>query len=709
MNAKRLVRFTVPVLCLVVTLGVAAPPVGGDAIDDALALAGMRRSDLGWEPKGWWPRFPDAPYKLRAFDSLFAAPLDTVPFARALAAAAREGLDPAKLDERDGNNSTALFRTAQRLGIDPKFGGFRGYTANLLAPETPLDQAILDVMERSNRPTTISTFAMELPYPRPKATLAEEAKKLPAGVSPILGRLVLNIAEAHRWAELAFRKVDASDRLAVSRRLDVGDEMIDAYDYFPAMDDVARTLDEASLWYAAQKCVQALDDARIALSKLGPQPSFAFDYESPLGWIRVRGGGNDTVDGSNALLIVDLGGNDTYTGPVAASDAGRPVGALLDLGGDDRYLGEGPAQGAGLTGVGVLLDAAGNDRYEATRYAQGVGQFGFGLLADLGGDDTYAAKFSAQGAGYFGVGLLLDVQGRDRYNLWGDGQGLGGVAGVGVLADGSGDDTYTAVREHSVTGRPSYHSPGLDVGVSYAQGVGAGRRGDGADGHSWAGGLGALLDGTGNDTYTSGNWAMGTGYWFGIGVLHDGAGDDKYAGGPYTQATGAHFCIGVLVDEAGNDTHTAVANSHSSIVWAHDFTISVLADMAGDDSYQVSEGGLAYSINRSVAILLEAGGNDVYRSEKVPHPGFARNDERFRSRDGVSTYFADTSSIALFLDAGGRDAYWGNLENGGRWLDEPRSANLVDRNFSVGVDREGGTIDLTPTPVRKPSARSPAK
>ena len=36
----------------------------------------------------------------------------------------------------------------------------------------------------------------------------------------------------------------------------------------------------------------------------------------------------------------------------------------------------------------------------------------------------------------------------------------------------------------------------------------------------------ALLDGSGDDLYTAGNWSMGTGYWFGMGTLHDGGGDD---------------------------------------------------------------------------------------------------------------------------------------------------------------------------------------
>jgi len=693
---------------IVVVLALCASLVSSqqdDALDEALELVGMQRADLGWEPKGWWPRFPVAPYKLRAFDALFAEPLDSVTFTRSLAATAWEELDPAEMDARPERGVGNLFQAVQRLGIDPKFAGFRGYSANLIASETPLDEAILELTRLAGRPVRIHTFGQDLPYPTPREDLAERVAALPDGVGPILGQLVLNVADAYRWAELAFRKVDGGDRAVVARRYDVGEEMIDAYDYCPEIDDVARTLDEASLWYAAQKSVQALDDARVALQDLdlAGAPEIAFDWETPLGWIHIRGRGDDTVDGTDALLIVDLGGNDTYTGGVAASTSDRPLGLLLDLGGDDTYESDVPAQGAGLTGVGILLDAMGNDAYRARHYAQGVGQFGLGLLADLDGDDRYFNRYSGQGCGYFGIGLLFDVSGKDEYTLWADGQGLGGVAGVGVLADRTGNDTYTAVREHSVTGRPSYHSPGLDVGVSNAQGSGMGRRGDGADGHSWAGGLGALLDGRGDDVYTAGNWAMGTGYWFGIGALHDGGGNDEYHGVAYSQGTGAHFCVGVLVDEGGNDKHLAEENSHSDLAWAHDFTVAILLDAGGNDFYRVRDGGLAYSINRSVAALIDIGGDDVYETEEVPRPGFALNDERFRARGGVSTYFADTTSIAIFLDVGGRDTYWGDLENDTHWLDPSDSPNWKDRNFSVGVDRADGQVDLTPTPVRVPS------
>jgi len=602
------------------------------------------------------------------------------------------------------------------LGVDPKFGGFRGYTANCLAKDTPLEEAVERLMLIAHRPMEINTFGMELPYPKPREDLAKQTEALPEGVSPILGRLVLNIVDAHYWAELAFRKVDAADRMVAATRYNVGEEMIDAFDFCPQIDDVARTWDEACMWNAGQKCVQALDHARISLKELELEdvPEFAFDWETPWGWIRIRGGGNDAVDGRDALLIVDLGGDDKYTG-AAASSATRSIGLLLDMAGDDAYDSEQPAQGAGLCGVGVLIDQAGDDKYKARHYAQGVGQFGFGLCADLSGNDTYFTKFSGQGCGYFGIGLLFDVTGADNYVIYGDGQGLGGVSGVGVLADRTGDDRYEAVRKDSVTGRPSYHSPDNDVCVSNVQGCGMGRRGDGADGHSYAGGLGALLDGEGDDYYTSGNWSMGTGYWFGIGVLHDRGGHDEYHGVAWSQGTGAHFCIGVCIDEGGDDKHLAEENTHSSVCWAHDFTIGILLNIGGDDLYDVGTGGLAYSINRSIAMLVDIGGHDVYKTdveqrEEKKHgtrPGFAQNSETFRARDGVGTYFADTTSLGLFLDIGGDDTYWGDLKNSTHWLDPEDSPNWADRNFSIGVDRAEGDVDFTPTPVRPPAGRAP--
>jgi len=704
MDTKNCCEWTVAVV-LILTCPVVSS--AQDALDEALGQVGMRRVDLGWRAQGWWLGYPgDIPYKLRHFDDLLDRPLAAVSYTRTLAAAARTYLDPEKLNhEGDRFRAGALFHLVASVGIGPRYGAIRHYSPNTIAPNTPLDEAILIVHAAAGRPTAPISFGRELPYPKYAEQLAAKLEAVPASVQPILGRLVLNVLEAQRWVELAFRNVPEGRRIAVCRKLNIGAEQVDAFDYEPAIDDIARTWDEASLWYAGLKCVQALDDARLSLGKPGADaPPFAFDWETPYGWIRIRGGGEDVTDAAGAWIIVDLGGDDRYTGAAGASAVDRPIGLLLDLSGDDHYDGDDVTQGAGVCGIGILLDASGNDRYDADRLAQGVGQFGLGACLDLEGNDQYAMRFSGQGCGYFGVGMMIDGGGVDTYQLHCDGQGLGGVSGVGVLVDSSGDDSYEAVRDSKVTGRPSYHSPDLHISVSNAQGCAMGRRGDGGDGHSWAGGIGALIDIAGDDAYVSGNWSMGAGYWFGTGLLYDGEGDDTYRGVGYSQASGAHFCIGVLLDEGGNDVHIAEENSMNSIAFGHDFTIALLLNLGGNDSYTVENSGLGYSMNRSVAMLIDTDGNDTYTTKAENRPGMALFDERLRNRSGTSTYFADTTSIGVFLDVGGSDKYGCNAQarNDAVWLDPADSANRQVRNFSIGVDRPGGEVRLLPRPEKAP-------
>ncbi|MFQ5844696.1 MAG: hypothetical protein ACE5JG_06870, partial [Planctomycetota bacterium] len=273
----------------------------------------------------------------------------------------------------------------------------------------------------------------------------------------------------------------------------------------------------------------------------------------------------------------------------------------------------------------------------------------------------------------------------------------------------AGNDAYVAEPRAEVSGRPSYHSD-LKISVSNAQGCAMGRRGDGSDGHNWAGGLGALVDIEGDDSYRSGNWSMGTGYWFGVGALYDGAGDDTYDGYVWSQATGAHFCIGLLLDEGGNDRH--LSHSHNSLAFGHDFTHALLIDLGGDDRYETPADGLGYSINRSVAMLVDVGGNDTYRGKEAQPaekgkkaapagtPGFARYDERFADTGALSTYLVDSSSIGLFLDVGGKDSYWATDLNGKTWGDRPGSPNWKVRNVGVGLDVAKGEIDWRALPVK---------
>jgi hypothetical protein len=674
-----------------------------DAIDEALALQHLTRKDVGWQPRGTWEGYPIVPYKLRHYDDLVAEPFAAVPWVRAMGAEVREYLDPKKLGEKTPQGAGSLLRAVHALGINRRCGSFRAYSANLTAKPTPLDQAILEVYAAAGRPSKFVTFGQESPYPTVEKDLAEAASKLPKEISEVLGQLVLNLVDAHRWADLAFRDVPMEKRLAVAKRLDMGAEEVDALDYEPAVDDVARTWDEASLWYAAMKTVQALDDARIALTPLVAAQTerlrgLRFDHMTPWGRVLVVGTEPDytqqeiEVGDAGALLAVDLGSNDVWNGRVAAASPDMPVAALLDLGGDDDYLGTDRTQGSGVCGVGVLMDCAGRDRYSAAgSLSQGAGQFGFGALIDLAGNDTYFAHYESQGCGFFGVGLLFDCAGDDQYTIWSDGQGFGGVGGVGVLADRSGNDKYVAVEDPKVTKRPSYHQlkDAPVVSVSNAQGCAMGRRGDGADGHSWAGGLGALLDAEGDDTYTAANWAQGTGYWFGTGVLWDGGGNDTYTADWWCQASGAHFAIGCLVDESGDDKYTCRATN--GIAFGHDFTLAVLCDLAGNDTYTSASDSIAHSINRSVAMLLDGGGEDTYRSGEKGVPGTATFDPKMLDRRAPSLYWTESTSIGLLLDAGNtgqRDAM--------RLTDGEDTPNVRARNFGIQV------FTATPLDVDRP-------
>lgn len=670
----------------------------GDALDEALALEGLERSDLGLAARGYWSRFPaDIPYMMRHFEPLLAEATAIPTFARTAGNALRDALSPEAIDSIGDMGATPLHQVVYALGVERGFGGLRGYTTNLIAPETPdLVDALLAVHVAGGRALTFRSFGHDASYPDYRTDLNDRIQVIPEGARVPIARLIVDLVEAHRWVELAFRRVDLADRQAVQNRYDLSVEITDALEYLAEADDVMFALDRASLLYGGLKATAAVDRARIELATLGDVPEFSFDWETPLGWIRIRGDGDDAVDGTASFVIIDLGGDDHYSGPVAASSTSHSLSILLDLAGDDRYEADTrPAQGAGMGGVGVLVDVSGDDHYQAVQDAQGYAQMGVGVLADFAGDDSFVNRYAGQGAAIFGVGMLVDAEGDDSYQIESDGQGFGGPGGVGTLADRAGNDSYEAIRDPAITGRPSYHSNN-EVAVSNAQGVGLGRRGDGSDGHSWAGGLGQLIDLNGDDVYRAGNWSMGTGYWFGTGILYDATGDDRYEGVVWSQATGAHFCIGALIDDGGNDHHLA-EGGRNSLSFAHDFCVTLLLNRGGDDVYNSPAAGLGYAINRSIALAIDVGGDDQYALGEEATPGVARYDEKYSDRTLSYSYWADAASVALFLDVGGEDDYQtARGEDDTSWLESDDATSRDVNNWSIGVDRSEGEVNLLP-------------
>ena len=713
-----------------------APARQIDRLAEALDLVGFEREDLGCRPKSYWSRFPaiaKIPYLPPFFEDLFAEPLRTYEFSRVMAGAVEEYLRPGYRQEHDNG----IFKASYFLGIEKKIVGPRGYGANVVAFEggaEPVVKAMERLYEVAGKSLDNRTANKEANWPQRRRELKKQLEQVPQALRQPFANLLYQIADAWKWRQLAVARLSVEDMQQVFYNRSLHETQLDGQEYLPEFDRVADLIDEVSLYHAAQKAVQSAETASRALravldsTGLNPQ-SLAFEFSTPIGMVVLAGTGADHHLRDNCAVLVDLGGDDTYEGPVGSTPSLLvPVSVAIDLSGNDRYQATSwtmPSQGAGILGVGILMDLGGKDYYEAGILAQGAGLFGFGLLWDEGGDDEYKIRYSGQGAGYFGIGLLLDGAGNDRYYLWGDGQGFGGVGGgVGALADVSGNDSYVAEMDAHLAGRGDYHTR-MRVPNSNAQGAGIGRRGDISDGHAWAGGLGTLVDLSGNDVYESGNWATGCGYWFGMGVLYDGAGDDLYRSVYFSMASGAHFAIGAIFDESGNDQYRMVdsparddlmppgqgmnAWGGGGLAFGWDFTMALLVDKAGDDYYQARIISGAQAMIRSTAILADLGGRDRYILPRGGGggnaqfmKGYADNVPPFQIEYGPYSHYG--TNFGFLLDAGGADSYleWNDSgkhtpspvwKDGSIWQQpDTEDENFGHDSFGIGMDVESGSI-----------------
>ena len=345
------------------------------------------------------------------------------------------------------------------------------------------------------------------------------------------------------------------------------------------------------------------------------------------------------------LLIIDVGGNDTYANAGAAVGSSHPVSIAIDLAGDDVYQASPDALGsfgAGILGVGLLWDDAGNDRYAGDHRSQGTGRWGVGVLVDVTGDDEYAAVHGSQGSAVAGYGVLIDRAGNDTYTAYLESQAYAGPNAGAALIDLAGDDRYVA----NDTDIRFPASQSAEHNTSMCQGAATGWRADYRDGQSVNGGVAVLLDAAGDDAYTCGVFGQGSGYWYGAGLLIDVAGDDAYAGHWYVQGAAAHYAVGVLIDRAGNDHY--VANQNMSQGAGHDLSVGVLVDDLGNDVYDGTTLGLGAANAAGVGVFIDKGGDDQYRTPPRSCLGWVNSSGGFRG------LFA---SYGLFFDLAGADTY----------------------------------------------------
>jgi hypothetical protein len=285
-------------------------------------------------------------------------------------------------------------------------------------------------------------------------------------------------------------------------------------------------------------------------------------FQSAVGTVVIGSRGNDE-HASGAALIIDPGGDDLYHRAPAKAGA---ISVVVDLAGNDRYEGRDIAVHA----LSAMFDLAGDDVYLAAGAGLAVAMAGVSLLVDLEGNDQYESGVFGQASALFGWAALVDGAGDDRYRVTAFGQGYASTAGVALLWDRNGNDTYVSAGLADPFGRGG--------GLSFTQGAASGWRGE------LGGGIGILRDDAGDDRYESQMFAQGSGYYYALGLLWDGAGNDQYSAVRYAQGTAAHEAAGLLDDAAGNDVYALSVGVGQGM--GLDLAVGVLMDRGGDDSYR---------------------------------------------------------------------------------------------------------------------------
>lgn len=271
---------------------------------------------------------------------------------------------------------------------------------------------------------------------------------------------------------------------------------------------------------AALLVAEAVDAALPALRQAAagmprsaaPAPGCDMLDQSPL--LCVGGAADNTYSQPEALLV-DLGGDNTFTGlegaapfpDPASPDSYEPLSVAVVAGsGNNSYTstvlplvgGSAPAgvygsvsvgQGAGIVGgVGVLVDASsGHHTYTATAppspgardngypipqatVAEGSGALGQGVLVDEGSASTFTATGPTSGSMTSGV----FAQGDGQYDPSDGCQPLQGYCSYGLLlATGQGTDTY------SIDGGAILPPGGISLVGAAGQGAGTGMLGSG--------------------------------------------------------------------------------------------------------------------------------------------------------------------------------------------------------------------------------------
>lgn len=433
------------------------------------------------------------------------------------------------------------------------------------------------------------------------------------------------------------------------------------------------------LYYGALYIAYGLDSLCAGLKRMDEIDDISITMTTPVGDIHIDGSGDDVYQsGRTPFLIIDFKGNDRYCFNSSTREKIQPIAIIIDFQGDDIYQSDNdqlPSFGGAIFCYDFLMDYNGNDIYKGGNITQGAGFYGVGVLYDGGGNDSLFSRTLSQGAGNFGIGILINSGGFDYYSSYQQSQGYGYVNGCGILIDDEGDDQYL-VNDSDIVypgAQSSKHNS------SYSQGMGRGKRADFLDGNSLGGGVGVLIDRSGDDIYKCGVFGQGCGFWFGTGMLYDMFGNDEYEGACYVQGCGVHNGVSVLLDDVGNDNYRALLRMAQGV--GKDFAISYFIDAEGKDHYHSPSTSLGVGQANGIGIFWDKTGDDIYETKNDYIMGFSEVISKRALRQNMLT-------LGLFLDGAGEDTYSKPFaKNSHSWI-QPRMDSLAENSMEkyIGVD-----------------------
>lgn len=479
----------------------------------------------------------------------------------------------------------------------------------------------------------------------PPVTDDEGLSELPAPIQPMIRSLLGAMIEANSRVRAASANLSPEERrelieglssMALEEpRIKLAFVKKSAYSQAHLL-DLLKKVDLPLIRAAASTLAERVERTIPELRKAAADVSEPFAKKLRIAGmiVDIAGKGDDVHDATDAVLTIDLGGNDRYTGRHGAGVGYASV--MIDMGGNDTYDVPDLSVGAGILGVGLAYDLGGDDIFRGKSLTFGAGIAGVGALMKEGGDDRYTSVALTQGFGMFGVGLLLDTSGGDRYDAALLSQGAARTQGVGWLVDREGADGYRAGG--LIIDAPLFS----DVYESFSQGFGMGYR---EDTGGISGGIGLLTDFGGDDTYSAGTYGQAASYWFSIGSLYDAKGNDNYSGYHYCQASAMHMTAAFLFDLAGDDGYMEKYGAGHAI--GHDYGVAFLLDRAGNDVYAARDTRPGTGNANGVGIFLDDAGDD-----------------RYMSMGGIGNGARGSGSVGIFADLGGADKYAESLSDG---------------------------------------------